>query len=200
MNMSYSKNFKKIEIVTLTQLRCVAVLFVFLCHSAAIPGTRDLIRWNFLAPMGQIGVGLFFILSGYVLGYNYVGLEITSSKNFLNYLWIRLVRLYPTHILTLLLAVPLIVLGRLNYRLSIFSVFTNVTLLQTWFPSTICFNTCSWALSMELFFYCVFPGIAWLVRKTGSRSIFYVSVVIYLVTLSLCGFELIDPMTAKFFP
>src|SRR5689334_9500963 len=97
------------EIKALTGLRMIAAVWVVLFHfrpmvADASPGFRDA-----LAPVlncGAQGVDLFFILSGFVLTWNYM---VRMGRSFsiratLRFLWLRLARVWPVYLVTLHLA------------------------------------------------------------------------------------------------
>src|ERR1700727_341807 len=97
------------EIKALTGLRIVAAVWVVLFHFRpllrdAAPGFLDA-----LTPVincGAQGVDLFFILSGFVLTWNYIDRmgESFSVRGTLHFLWLRLARVWPVYVVTLHLA------------------------------------------------------------------------------------------------
>ena len=97
------------EIKALTGLRIIAAVWVVLFHfrpllSDASPGFRDA-----LTPVlncGAQGVDLFFILSGFVLTWNYLDRMggSWSTRATLHFLWLRLARVWPVYLVTLHLA------------------------------------------------------------------------------------------------
>ena len=57
----------------------------------------------------EVGVSFFFLLSGFILTYNYAdvfrgGISVAGYKRFV---WDRLTKIYPVHFLTLLLVLPI---------------------------------------------------------------------------------------------
>lgn len=88
---------KPTKIDTLQALRCFAFLGIFLFH--AFGGTNGLGRW---------GVSVFFVLSGFVLVYSYLGrgrITSTSVKDNFRFAAKKIKPLYPLYVvLTLLVA------------------------------------------------------------------------------------------------
>lgn len=141
------------EIRSLTALRFVAALWVFLFHV-------DL-RWPLELPravegvvqQGAVGMSLFFILSGFVLAHNYAA---PGRK----YLWSRFARIYPVYTLAALVTIPFFSLnGDVSVWQVAFAAVADVFMLQAWFPPLFpLWNFgASWSLSAEAFFYGVFP-------------------------------------------
>jgi peptidoglycan/LPS O-acetylase OafA/YrhL len=104
------------------------------------------------------GVSIFFVLSGFILSYNYpVAFKtMVEVKNF----WIkRFVRLWPLHLFTLLITIVLLP-KFIPTENVILSFLANILMLGAWIPLNNfyhLFNTISWALSAEVFFYLLFP-------------------------------------------
>ncbi|CAM3292058.1 acyltransferase [Corallococcus sp. ZKHCc1 1396] len=152
----------------LTGLRFLAALHVVLFHF----GTPCLTGWApewmvHTVASGYASVGVFFLLSGFVLAYNYVDAEgrmQTPSRSFWS---ARLARVYPVFLLTFLLsAAP--TMGR---SLAVNSLpvataklgtaaFSTLALLQAWVPKlALYWNPPGWSVSVEAFFYAVFPSL-----------------------------------------
>ena len=149
--MSHNILAKRTMLNSLTSFRFFAVLLVFIFHVGISSKYQT----------GYVGVSFFFILSGFILTYNYKltfkqELDIYEIKKF--YI-ARIVKVYPIHILTFFLVVPYYFLIPLKHEpiLYIFQAMTNLTLIHSFIPfGNISFNGVSWNLSNELFFTCFF--------------------------------------------
>lgn len=98
------------------------------------------------------GVTLFFVLSGFILTYQYRATERGASIDFLA---ARFARILPSHLVMLA-----VVLGLRGYGGDPLTLALNVTLLQSWAPDLSVFfsyNDVSWSLSTEMGFYAIFP-------------------------------------------
>lgn len=143
------------KLESLTAIRFFAAFFVLLSHLSFLKNTS----YKFLfVEDGFIGVTLFFILSGFVLSYSY-GQKIREKRiTFKNYILSRVFRIYPLHLITLIIALPL-VLYNFNIK-SVIALLPNIFLLQSYIPlEGIYFsgNAPSWSISDEMFFYLCFP-------------------------------------------
>jgi peptidoglycan/LPS O-acetylase OafA/YrhL len=116
---------------------------------------------------GYLFVDFFFILSGFVMSYAY-GEKIRNGMPFLNYISLRLGRLYPLHLFMLLAWVPYILLKQYLYesgfggsdqsdRSNLFSFVTNLLLIHSMgIHSAHSWNYPSWSISTEFFAYVLF--------------------------------------------
>ncbi len=111
-------------------------------------------------PLGTWGVSVFLVLSGFLMAIAYCEKTLdTGLVPSLLFSWKKIISLYPLHILTMLLTLPL--LSRIDLT-EILHMAANVTLLQTWSPeSTVYYslNSVAWYLSVCLFVYFIFPAI-----------------------------------------
>jgi peptidoglycan/LPS O-acetylase OafA/YrhL len=169
---------EKREIAPLTGLRFVAALSVALAHGAsilAIPGQPDSLK-HWIATGAGFGMTLFFVLSGFVIHYNYRDLVTRESVDGLaRFVWARFSRLYPLYILIIALDLlsPLRVAMRGipgTFDEAAFALPYYLTLTQSWLYLTgekfsliyLLGNNSplTWSISTEWFFYLVFPLFA----------------------------------------
>src|SRR6266567_7058688 len=144
------------NIPALTGLRGVAAAWVALFHlTVGVPILR----------YGDMGVDVFFILSGYVLTYVYAG-KLTNAADYFGFIRARLARIYPLHLVTLcVLALMVVALPDFAERYPMpeqrwgFGPFlASLVLVQNWgyfLPTS--WNTPSWSLSAEWLAYLIFP-------------------------------------------
>ncbi len=161
------------QVATLTALRFFAAAWVVLFHywpnlsAAAAPA---------FVGKGYLGVELFFVLSGFVISYVYQGAWEDARFRYGSFLWARLARVYPMHLVTLL-AVLAMAGGAAAVGLSVAAdVFdlaalpANLLLLQAWGLSpSAAFNHPSWSISAEWFAYLSFPVFASAAAALGGR-------------------------------
>ena len=62
------------ELPALTGIRFYAAILVYLSHVPLIPGMGKLAGDNLIFNAGVVGVSFFFVLSGFILTYNYADL------------------------------------------------------------------------------------------------------------------------------
>ena len=108
--------------LSLQSLRFVFAVVIFLHHLGVLEAG------------GSCGVSFFLVLSGFVMAKGYGGKVSASGFSFRHYMEKRLVRLYPLHLVCLLLA--MVVHGVL-YQADVWGLWLlpNLALLQAWIPS-----------------------------------------------------------------
>jgi len=158
----------------LTGLRCLAAINIVFFHFSNPQS------FGWLAPVvnaGYIALGLFFLLSGFVLAYNYAGQARAGSLDKLNKarFWkARFTRLYPIYLLSLLLSWRMVSAEYGAHTHGMFWTGMALTpfLLQGWVPSLATFlNTPAWAMPAEAFMYGLFPWLARVKRPARAGNI-----------------------------
>lgn len=170
----------------LTGLRAIAAFWVLMLHygDAVTSGWPRALRHLFSS--GFIGVDLFFVLSGFILSWNYLsddrslpeGRRLTEGSSLTvtpKEFWrARAARILPVYYVSLALALPVFLLMQFQsgitpvaIRSAIVTAATTLTLTQAWVsPFSYLWNNPGWSLSVEVFLYLSFPYVArWLTRK-----------------------------------
>jgi peptidoglycan/LPS O-acetylase OafA/YrhL len=138
----------------LTSIRFFAALWVVLFHLRQI-----LPLPVFLRPVidrGYVGVSLFFMLSGFILTYNYLPRDFTHAD-----FWrARFARIWPMYMVGLALGLPAFVHSVTHRGVpGVSSALASLTLTQAWNSKTaVAWNAPGWSLSCEVFFYLLFPS------------------------------------------
>jgi peptidoglycan/LPS O-acetylase OafA/YrhL len=184
----------------LTSLRFPATVSAVLFHVWGLflgPGGEipPLAIWNLWA-----GLTFFFVMSGFILTYVYLD-EFRNPKprGVWNYLVARLARIYPVHVLTFLVFLPLSYeqLMRGDFGNRAICVATYLGLGHAWLPMTMnkahAFNSPSWSLSADVFFYLMLP----LLIPALTRGPLWRRVGVVLLALTPWGLALADMFGAK---
>ncbi len=156
-----------------------------------------------LVSKGYLGVEVFFILSGFILSHVYLPATEEGRFRYGPFLWARLARIYPLHLICLAaigaLGVAAVMVGRVidPNILNLPSLAPNLLLMHAWGLAPVSgWNHPSWSISAEWFAYLSFPAFAWAAIKLRRRPELAVALALALVFvlnavfLRLAGFPL----------
>lgn len=126
-----------------------------------------------------IGMGYFYALSGFVLAAIYYKPGITTL-DYKHFFLMRLARIYPIFLLSL---VAYLALTWPASREQPLAIALNTLLLQSWVsPYPLSLNYPAWTLSVELFFYLLFPFLVISFDRFSTRKLFVFTGVIWLIS------------------
>ena len=143
----------RIQLDALTGVRFLASSAIVYQHMSGSYGTT-----KSAYPL-HMGVMVFFILSGFILTHVYPTMPSVADAR--RFLLARFARIWPLH--AVCFALPVILY--LPFPSRVFPVWAttalfNITLMQSWIPTfkfALSFNAVSWTISVETFFYLLFP-------------------------------------------
>jgi peptidoglycan/LPS O-acetylase OafA/YrhL len=182
---------RKAELPALTGIRFYAALAVFLSHVTVIPGMGAMAGQRLFFNAGVVGVSFFFVLSGFILTYNYgdVFRGGVAAGDYKRFVWDRLTKIYPVHLAALLFMVPLQVMSP-NLPLDWRAVPFHLTMTQCFWPlSEPTFhkylNVPSWSISCEWFFYLLAPLAMFFALGGSRRWVLVVATGLYVAVIGL---------------
>jgi peptidoglycan/LPS O-acetylase OafA/YrhL len=128
---------------------------------------------------GYLAVDLFFVLSGFVLWFNYgERLREGGRAQAWAFLWRRFSRVWPLHAFILVLfvglALALVLVGKPSPRYPFAELPMHLLLVQNWgFTDHLSWNDPAWSISTEFAAYLVFPLIAIALRwdRLGAAAL-----------------------------
>jgi peptidoglycan/LPS O-acetylase OafA/YrhL len=149
-------------------LRAIAAAMVVVHHADSLAGAANAGRLHTLAAVGDAGVSVFFVLSGFLIYRPFVAAHATdrSAQHPLAFWWRRLLRIVPAYwlVLTFFWALGSFSLGSDWWRFYLF--------LQIYSPETALGGVVqAWSLCTEMTFYLLVPGwaalVGWTLRRAG---------------------------------
>jgi peptidoglycan/LPS O-acetylase OafA/YrhL len=153
---------------------------------------------------GALAVDFFFLLSGFIFFWLYSVKIISRKISFFKFIFLRISRLYPLHILTLLLVFIEQIISNYNNGTYIICqnndlkhFILNIFLIQNWSETSgFSFNTPAWSISVEFFLYIIFFFFGYISKQyiyiistlTILFTIFYYNVFSVMVNKGLMSF------------
>lgn len=180
---------------SLTSLRWWAALAVFFFHVrnlVPLPGPIGEI-----ARYGNFGVAFFFILSGFVLTWS-----LRPGVGIGTFYWRRFARIYPLHLVTLLIAIPVFygfAPDPAQTWVKPFDIAVLVLcllLLQGWSrdPAVLfAGNPASWTLTAEMFFYAMHPFLTKVLRRLSGRGALLLAAGILIASVAVRVAMILNP-------
>lgn len=180
-------------------LRFVAAAWVLVFHAQFHFGEIDAL-WAVAPVIGQgvLAMSLFFILSGFILSFRYA--DFPDRDAIRKFYVARISRLYPVYLVTGALTIwtlwsqmgdfPLADRGTIGGALWVLIVVVMfVTATQAWFPSLFpVWNFGgSWSLSVEAFFYALFPLLRTRINGLSDRALMLIVLGTPLLSLMVAG-------------
>ena len=178
------ENKKQSRIFGLDFMRATAILMVLFGHCLWIFPVNNNVFHQLFELAGFLGVEIFFVLSGFLIGkilfqlYNKDNFNFSSVLFFLKRRWFRTL---PNYFLILIINIGLTYI--IGY--SIDSAWKYFLFLQNFNHSMLPFFPESWSLSVEEFAYLILPIFLLLINYRNNQKnksfIFFISVVLLIV-------------------
>lgn len=160
MNDSKSLKIDK-RLHALTTLRFFAAFLIVFYH---LNQHIDIVKTDL--PFTH-AITFFFILSGFILCYSYPSIE--TWKDAKKFYIARIARIWPAHFTYFVVTCILAVVGLIGTIGSKRAFLLNLTMLHSWIPVPniyFSYNSPSWSISTEFFFYLCFPLIIYKWKET----------------------------------
>jgi peptidoglycan/LPS O-acetylase OafA/YrhL len=156
---------------SLTSLRWFAALAVFLRHGERlVAGTAIGPAYSHIAPQGATGVSFFFMLSGFVLAWTYRPGD--TARGFYRR---RIARIVPAYLVVSAVALVFVItVDHVHDAERILKSIFPITLLQAWSSDPSIYyggNSLAWSLSVEVFFYALFPLLIGPIMRLDRRGL-----------------------------
>jgi peptidoglycan/LPS O-acetylase OafA/YrhL len=168
----------KKQIISLNGLRAISILIVIGAHLRIhnfFPETNKALKYfGFMFFNGQLGVNVFFVISGFLITTLLIReRERSGTISLKNFYARRAFRIFPAYYFLLSVYFVLQILGYMHFKPVEWLV--NVTYTKQFFPSGDDFAGHLWTLSVEEVFYLVWPFIF---MKSGKYSVRIILVLI----------------------
>jgi exopolysaccharide production protein ExoZ len=179
-------------ILPMEGIRGMAVFLVFLVHYVSVAqgwlveGSASATAAQYVHSLGNIGVDLFFVLSGFLI----YGMLIKAKRPLGQYAWRRIERIYPTFAVVFVMYLVLSMLMPSASRIPGDTFQAATYILQNFLLMPGIFEipaiiTVAWSLSYEAFYYVLVPvvittlGMRQWPAKVRAASLFALSVILF---------------------
>ncbi len=171
----------------LDSMRGIAAIAVVVTHASFWGGAYGHRGYGTALARLDIGVALFFVLSGFLLSRPWFERHArrVPAPRVGGYLWRRLLRIVPTYLFS---AVAALTLLPGNHDASLATWVKTVTMTNIYLDDRLPDGlTQMWSLATEVAFYLVLPALMWLIlsrRRRGSRSASRLGLVVVVLVLA----------------
>jgi peptidoglycan/LPS O-acetylase OafA/YrhL len=187
------------RVASLTGIRAVAALLVMLTHAAYTTGKYTHGYIGLVWSRAEIGVPIFFVLSGFLLFGPWVRAAESGglAPSVRRYAWRRVRRIMPAYVVTVLVAYVIYHFRTAgpNPGHTVHGLLRNLTLTQVYTDNYLYSYlhqglTQMWSLAVEVAFYIVLPLLAYLLLVVLCRRRWRPG----LLLAGLCGLLLVTPV------
>lgn len=167
----------------LTSIRFFAAMHVALYHLV-----RPFTRWGIFTGFfenGYIGVSFFFLISGFILTYSHAA-EYESGRGNAKKFWVaRFARIYPVYAVSILYA-GYVYRAEFAAKIHAIAFVAELLLMQSWNVHLVAFFSIpAWTISVEAFFYFVFPFVLLRLRPSSAGKAIAAVVFFWLLAVAV---------------
>lgn len=170
---------KRLDQLTFT--RFVVILLVLFYHGSggAYHSFLKELPFSELLRIAPTGVGYLYVLSGFVMALVYF--RPNEKFDISNYWRARFVRIYPLYIIAFLLTCYYYIDSILIIKPQ--KILANLFVLQAWIPAySQSFNYASWSMTVEFFFYAIFPFFTMWAYRQSTKKLISLSVILWFIS------------------
>ncbi|UOK41247.1 MULTISPECIES: acyltransferase family protein [Flavobacterium] len=167
--LKYKSNKKYIP--ALTGVRALAAYFVYFCHFVFFYPNIFTKNVNYFISELYIGVAMFFVLSGFLIAYQYYD---TLKFNFKTYITNRFARIYPMYFIFTSGYFLFQSITQNKFTLPHYKLYLlNITFLRSFFYDFFKLGIgTGWSLTLEEIFYLIAPLLFYLIKKSKIYILF----------------------------
>ncbi len=150
------------KIQQLTFTRFIAAIAIVIFHFGKEIDFFSKGNLSFVFTQANVGVSYFFVLSGFVM---IIAYNDKLHIDFFDFIKNRIARIYPVYFLAIFLTIGMKLFAKINW----IDLSLNVLMIQAWIPNkALTINFPGWSLSVEMFFYILFPLLVNTIYKKYS--------------------------------
>ena len=173
---------KRLDQLTFTRFAMVLLVLFYHGTGEFYTGPINFSPFSALLKSAPTAVAYLYVLSGFVMSLVYYRPEKKLDKG--GYWQARFVRIYPLYIISF--ALTCVYYFDSLFKIKPQKILANLFVVQAWFPAySQSFNYSSWSMTVEFFFYAIFPFfILWAVRQP-TRKLIWTAMAVWTISQSV---------------
>lgn len=166
----------------LTVTRFIVILLVLYTHGDGgvyLTFLKQIPFFTELLLAGPSGVCYFYVLSGFVMGLAYYRPH--EKFNITGFWRARFLRLYPLYLIAFLITCAYYADNILRIKPQ--KILANIFIVQSWIPAySQSFNYVAWSMTVEIFFYIIFPFFVIWAYRQSTKKLITVSIILWVIS------------------
>lgn len=170
---------KRLDQITFTRFAMVLLVLFFHDTGGVYTAAIDVFPISELLRSAPTAVSYLYVLSGFVMALVYF--RPGEKFDVLGYWKSRFVRIYPLYIISF--ALTCIYYFDSLFRIKPQKIVANLFVVQAWIPAySQSFNYASWSMTVEFFFYAIFPFFVFWAYRQSTKKLIWVSMALWIVS------------------
>lgn len=166
----------RVDQLTFTRFLAAIAIVIFHYGHETVLFTNSFLEKIF--SQANVGVSYFFVLSGFVMIIAYRNREVSIGEFYRN----RVARIYPLYFFAIIFLATLVKYNGGNFYFG--ELLISISGLQSWVPNyPLSLNSPGWSISVEFFFYALFPFIAkFIYNRQLRKPVLYFILIVWVLT------------------
>jgi peptidoglycan/LPS O-acetylase OafA/YrhL len=173
---------KRLDQLTFTRFAMVLLVLFYHGTGEFYTSAINFFPFSALLRSAPTAVAYLYVLSGFVMSLVYY--RPGEKFDIAGYWRARFVRIYPLYIFSFLLVC--VYYYDSLFRIKPQKIIANLFVVQAWFPQySQSFNYAAWSMTVEFFFYAIFPFLILWIARQSTRKLIWASLALWAVSQAL---------------
>lgn len=173
---------KRLDQLTFTRFAMVLLVLFYHGTGEFYTAAINIFPFSALLRSAPTAVAYLYVLSGFVMSLVYY--RPNEKFDIAGYWRARFIRIYPLYIISFLLVC--IYYYDSLFRIKPQKILANLFVVQAWFPAySQSFNYAAWSMTVEFFFYAIFPFLILWIARQSTRKLIWVALALWAVSQTL---------------
>lgn len=173
---------KRVDQLTFTRFAMILLVLFYHGTGSYYMGFLDFFPVSAILRSAPTAVSYLYVLSGFVMALVYF--KPGEKLDIAGYWRARFIRIYPLYIISFILTCLYYYDGL--FRIKPQKFIANIFVVQAWIPAYAqSFNYSSWSMTVEFFFYALFPFILLWAARQSNRKLVWSSMALWAISQSV---------------